>query len=456
MEKIKSYLLSISLETGCYRHIQIAAGATLDRLHQAILSAFDFSDDHDYAFYMNNRLWTEEDGYYCPAMAQASGMRTAKGIKLNKLDWKIGHKFKYLFDFGDEWVFQCRVLKALADACPQPLVVRSKGEAPEQYGNPAMDAGEKEYDDDEDMPVFPEMYPPQALQKLYDALSIPQQTVQLVLTYFDAMAHLYAVIPLRKALEIFRDQGVELTDAEFLALTKIIRHEKHHYAILGEEEIYPDDPKATKSQPMERQIVEESLYMVGLDEYDEMVAQQQGKPYYIPPREELLRYADEFYFEPTKQTRAFRDYLRHTKGVCKAKAEEMLEEVVLGIEMGVDGIQEAVDALSRMGVAWENETDFMQFADQYKELHNHTRMSTNRGFTPAELAVQQPVGVRTPQSMSFGPNITQLLQSGKMSIDELRKAVWTADDLPMNLRKSLLQELERVEKGKQPGNGPLR
>jgi hypothetical protein len=216
--------------------------------------------------------------------------------------FREGHKFKHLFDFGDEWVFQCRVLKALADACPQPLVVRSKGEAPEQYGNPARDAGEEEYDDDEDMSVFPEMYPPQALQKLYDALSIPQQTVQLVRTYFDAMAHLYAVIPLRKALEILQNQGVELTDVEFLTLTKIIRHEKHHYAILGEEEIYPDDPKATPSQPMEREIVEESLYMVGLDEYDEMVAQQQGKPYYIPPREELLRYADEFYYEPTKQT----------------------------------------------------------------------------------------------------------------------------------------------------------
>jgi hypothetical protein len=88
----------------------------------------------------------------------------------------------------------------------------------------------------------------------------------------------------------------------------------------------------------------------------------------------------------------------------------------------------------------------------YKKLW----MSANRGFTPAELAAQRPAGACTPQSMSFGPNITQLLQSGKMSIDELRKAVWTADDLPMKLRKSLLQELERVKKEKQPGNGPLR
>lgn len=55
---MKGYVISVSLCTGCYRHIQIAASASLYRLHKAILDAFDFEDDHMHAFFMDNHLWS--------------------------------------------------------------------------------------------------------------------------------------------------------------------------------------------------------------------------------------------------------------------------------------------------------------------------------------------------------------------------------------------------------------
>ena len=42
-------------------------------------------------------------------------------------------KFKYLFDFGDEWRFQCKVLKIIEKVTEEPIVIKVKGEAPEQY-----------------------------------------------------------------------------------------------------------------------------------------------------------------------------------------------------------------------------------------------------------------------------------------------------------------------------------
>ena len=36
-----SYVISVSLGTGCYRHIQISKSATLYKLHEAILDAFE-------------------------------------------------------------------------------------------------------------------------------------------------------------------------------------------------------------------------------------------------------------------------------------------------------------------------------------------------------------------------------------------------------------------------------
>ena len=50
-----------------------------------------------------------------------------------------------MFDFGDDWIFQCRVLKELNEITPHPQVIRSKGDAPEQY--PDWD---NEDDDDDD------------------------------------------------------------------------------------------------------------------------------------------------------------------------------------------------------------------------------------------------------------------------------------------------------------------
>ena len=51
----KTYIISVSLKKGCYRHIQIASDKTLDELSQAILSAFDFDNDHLHAFFMDNK-----------------------------------------------------------------------------------------------------------------------------------------------------------------------------------------------------------------------------------------------------------------------------------------------------------------------------------------------------------------------------------------------------------------
>lgn len=47
---MKSYVISASLGAGCYRHIRIGDQETLDRLHELILDAFDFDDDHAHAF----------------------------------------------------------------------------------------------------------------------------------------------------------------------------------------------------------------------------------------------------------------------------------------------------------------------------------------------------------------------------------------------------------------------
>ena len=63
-----SYVISVSAGTGCYRHIQISQGATLFRLHRAILAAFDFEDDHAHAFFMDNHCWSRNNAFFSMKM----------------------------------------------------------------------------------------------------------------------------------------------------------------------------------------------------------------------------------------------------------------------------------------------------------------------------------------------------------------------------------------------------
>lgn len=57
-------MISVSAGTGCYRHIQISAKATLYQLHEVIIRAFEFEDDHEHAFFMDNRFWSQEHAFY--------------------------------------------------------------------------------------------------------------------------------------------------------------------------------------------------------------------------------------------------------------------------------------------------------------------------------------------------------------------------------------------------------
>lgn len=125
-----SLVLSVSLGKGCYRHIQLGTGETMQTLHRAILDAFSFDDDHLYAFFMDNRTWSWD---FIASPMYEDAERTADQYALESLGLRPGDAFKYVFDFGEEWLFQCKVLRRLEEETEAPRVVRSVGDAPEQY-----------------------------------------------------------------------------------------------------------------------------------------------------------------------------------------------------------------------------------------------------------------------------------------------------------------------------------
>lgn len=148
--KSKSLVISVSVGTGCYRHIKISDQATLQELSDEILDAFEFFNDHLHEFFMDNRAWSDIDSYSM-LMEDDEGGRYTCDYTLQDVGLKPGKKFLYIFDFGDEWRFPCRVLKALNESTEEPQVIRTMGKPPIQYGD--LDIWDEDEDEDEDESV---------------------------------------------------------------------------------------------------------------------------------------------------------------------------------------------------------------------------------------------------------------------------------------------------------------
>lgn len=369
---VKSYVISVSLGTGCYRHIQISASATLGKLHRVILSAFGFSDDHQHAFFMNNRLWEPFDAYFSTPFDEGTMLTSQKKLKQLKLE--KGDKFKYLFDFGDEWVFQCKVLRELDIPTDIPGVIRSVGAAPQQYPEALEDRG-----------AFPSIYPFERVKELFAQLPVSSAVIQSVHQYFDAAAQLYGVVPLQVILKLYNDQNPPVAESDFLAIAEVIRHEANDYCILGSEALYRgEDP----SQPMDRMAISTLLLEIGgIELFYEVTDKQEDKPFLVLPQEEFLRYAVPGYLPESPQLKAMRQFLQKNKKRFSIPAEDLLMAVYTAVWLDLP-LQYTADGLEEVGFQFRNQAEIKTFMDLYQELSNHTGKAVNRGASPKELRAQ--------------------------------------------------------------------
>lgn len=125
-----SYIISVAVYRGCYRHIQVDGLTTLEELSKIINKAFNFTGDLLSAFYMNNRVYDIESEYLIDEFDHRKRFETT----LEQLDLFKGKKFMYLFDFGgEEWVFKCRVIDVLEEATPEYKILKRIGGDPKQY-----------------------------------------------------------------------------------------------------------------------------------------------------------------------------------------------------------------------------------------------------------------------------------------------------------------------------------
>lgn len=210
---------------------------------------------------------------------------------------------------------------------------------------------------------------------------LSKEQTELLEKYFEAMGHFYHIIPLEKVYDIINGQYEEnYSEDDFLKFAEAVPFNKRlHCDLVGED--FDDD---SKTPIFERNLVHESM-LVGYDEYDDlMYSKSSKKDYYILPKEELLKYADDLYEPKGSQYRAMRSFVARYKDVSAREAEDCLYELMFNIRDGVSSPLAVVNKMSRFSDIHIYAEHYYEFEPLFIDLYNHTRNPHLNGYTPKE------------------------------------------------------------------------
>jgi hypothetical protein len=133
---MRTWVLKVALNWNrrVWRTVELRGDQSLHDVHEIIQDAFDWDNDHLYAFYMTNKAGDQRNAYGGPYTEMPSAME----IRLDRLGLHPSQKFLYIFDFGDDLRHQITVVgQGTYDASAQyPRILQTRGEAPAQYGDP--------------------------------------------------------------------------------------------------------------------------------------------------------------------------------------------------------------------------------------------------------------------------------------------------------------------------------
>lgn len=148
MAESETLIFRASLEPKVYRDFEIANTSTLYALAQAIIASFEFDFDHAFGFYskLKGNIYDSPVRYelFVDMGESDDGARSVKRTRVADAFPSTGSRMRFLFDYGDEWVFLVELVnrKPKEPKVKLPRLLLSSGEAPEQY---------PDFDDEEDV-----------------------------------------------------------------------------------------------------------------------------------------------------------------------------------------------------------------------------------------------------------------------------------------------------------------
>jgi hypothetical protein len=189
-----------------------------------------------------------------------------------------------------------------------------------------------------------------------------------LIEYTIALTNLYGLVHKDKVKEIYNSQNdnqVSSRDMEKLLINPPRE--------LGNAFIYPHKDCFVHEAVLEN------------EEFERLLRKKGNKPYYIPKKNELLKYVNGNYFEETKAQKNLLKYVKKNffKGE-EEKAEWLCEDIqdlnMLGLPM-----QSIFDTFNEFNINFKDIDQANEVIQLVTELSNNTRIWENNGYTPHEI-----------------------------------------------------------------------
>ncbi|NLA53690.1 MAG: hypothetical protein GX858_04965, partial [Clostridiales bacterium] len=327
---MSSYMISVAEGPGSYRHIRISSDATLLDLHEAITDAY--------------KLGKGGSPYFRPQMPAKGGQpikyrinnsKTAVAMRQVKLKDAGFASKKTLIYFPAETpiTLNCRTLRVLDEETPQPQVVRASGSAFDfklgfQRALKALEAHA----------------PMQSIREAEGkALGLPEKTQRKLAAYALAASNLHGLVPIETSYQFYISGRLppDLLAFKMFCVIFSDRADTRFY-------ILDKQGKVLKNGQQERSrahYIAEYTVVEG-KAFSYVRARQEGKPYYLPPEEDFLRWADEDYMEKNEHFFRLRSHLM-TLGLDAEKAKVCMSDILTCIRFDSTHPQEFFDLLEQ-------------------------------------------------------------------------------------------------------------
>jgi hypothetical protein len=186
-----------------------------------------------------------------------------------------------------------------------------------------------------------------------------------IIKYIIALTNLYGQVPVSKVQEIYNMQN--------------------------EDQISIDDVKVYSSEDLSKDyvyfyknhFVHETI--MEFKDFKPMLKKKADKPYYIPGKEELLKYLDMTYYEKPNQYHELYKYVRINFFAGDNEKAEMLCENIMWICRGDLRPQEVFELFNTFEVNFRDEKQIKEVLQLVMDLSNNVRLWENNGFTLHEM-----------------------------------------------------------------------
>ena len=292
---------------------------------------------------------------------------------------------------------------------------------------------------------YPEVWNARRTRERFRAIPMDDARIDLLRKYFLAMAHLYWLIPLRDAFAIIEAQNPGVfTREELTAFAQVAMHADTDYCILGVEQLFEGEQET----PFDARLIVYG-FLLSEDADEELLpriyAMQQGKPYYVPKRDVLLRYAKRGYIEPSASLRELRAFLMAYFAGDAAFVGKILE-ILAFLSKADEDLSEAIKLfLSAFpDEAPPNDKAVELFGGLYVNFHNNLQIPCNRGHSPRSLtALHTPEGA-APRSIELDEQTREAIRRGELDANDLRNIILRMELPNEALRQQLLRQLDET------------